>query len=284
MDKIRNKEGITLIALIITIIVMLILVAVTINMAVNGGLFGYASNAAKDTKQAMENEQDVSGFEDLVAEYTGQKKVIRMSYETARIKSISSFSLDENDPQHKANCNCVLTIKDENKEYDFNDILSVYRYGDDVFWDGLGIIFKSQETFRTCFFEDYDDLDDDDIEEFDQLLAGYFEVDYERWIANNQGEFISIHDQDVNYEYNGVKISKITYMMTSEHSADLYFDALVDMGRFWLAIPMETSISLERDAETGDPRIVMGEFPNNPDLLESSFFENLTPSDVGFSS
>jgi len=53
----KKKNGITLIALIITIIVMLILVAVTITIAVNGGLFNYARNASVKTNEAMENEQ-----------------------------------------------------------------------------------------------------------------------------------------------------------------------------------------------------------------------------------
>ena len=55
----KNQKGITLIALIITIIVMLILVAVTISMAVNGGLFGYAGNAASETKTALEDEKNL---------------------------------------------------------------------------------------------------------------------------------------------------------------------------------------------------------------------------------
>ena len=53
----NTNKGITLIALVITIIVMLILVAVTINMAVNGGLFGYAGNAARETEEAKEQEE-----------------------------------------------------------------------------------------------------------------------------------------------------------------------------------------------------------------------------------
>ena len=43
-----NNNGITLIALIITVIVMLILVGVTINVALNGGLFTKARQAAND--------------------------------------------------------------------------------------------------------------------------------------------------------------------------------------------------------------------------------------------
>lgn len=71
--KIRNKDqkGITLIALVITIIVMLILVSVTITMAVNGGLFGYAKNAAVGTNEAMAAEQELgSGKIKVEGKYT----------------------------------------------------------------------------------------------------------------------------------------------------------------------------------------------------------------------
>lgn len=53
----KNNKGITLIALIITIIVMLILVAVTITMAVNGGLFDYAGKAKIQTIIGIEKEK-----------------------------------------------------------------------------------------------------------------------------------------------------------------------------------------------------------------------------------
>ena len=75
----HNHNGITLIALIITIIVMLILVAVTITMAVNGGLFGYAGNAAKETEEAKQKELDwlnVEGLstDQLIAKFTTDRK------------------------------------------------------------------------------------------------------------------------------------------------------------------------------------------------------------------
>lgn len=56
----KNKKGITLIALVITIIVMLILVAVTITIAVNGGLFGYAGKATSDTEKAKQDELKIA--------------------------------------------------------------------------------------------------------------------------------------------------------------------------------------------------------------------------------
>ena len=55
-DKRKSKEGITLIALIITIIVMLILVGVTITVAMQGGLFDTAREGAKDTEIEADRE------------------------------------------------------------------------------------------------------------------------------------------------------------------------------------------------------------------------------------
>ena len=49
-EKLKNSKGITLIALIITIIIMLILVGVTVNEAIQGGLFESASDASKKTQ------------------------------------------------------------------------------------------------------------------------------------------------------------------------------------------------------------------------------------------
>lgn len=67
----RGQKGITLIALVITIIVMLILVAVTITMAVNGGLFGYAQNAKTETEKARDAEQNLGTGKLTVTGVTG---------------------------------------------------------------------------------------------------------------------------------------------------------------------------------------------------------------------
>ena len=57
MRKLRTQNGITLIALIITIIIMLILVGVSVTVALNGGLFNAAKQAKDDTKTAIKAEQ-----------------------------------------------------------------------------------------------------------------------------------------------------------------------------------------------------------------------------------
>ena len=64
----RNQRGITLIALVITIIVMLILVAVTVTVAINGGLFGMAKEAKTKTEEARDVEQELANGRILVGD------------------------------------------------------------------------------------------------------------------------------------------------------------------------------------------------------------------------
>ena len=62
MKDFKNNNGITLVALIITIIVMLILVGVTINLALNGGIFQKAKNASVQTQKEVEREQLINAM------------------------------------------------------------------------------------------------------------------------------------------------------------------------------------------------------------------------------
>ena len=61
-SKFTKQNGITLIALIITIIVMLILVGVTINVAMNGSLFEKARTAATKTEEQQIYEEIISSM------------------------------------------------------------------------------------------------------------------------------------------------------------------------------------------------------------------------------
>ena len=71
-----SQKGITLIALIITIIVMLILVGVTINVALNGGLFTKAETAKVQTEKAVEEEQLMTA---IVTAYDAKTGVVDKS-------------------------------------------------------------------------------------------------------------------------------------------------------------------------------------------------------------
>ncbi len=68
----RNQKGITLIALIITIIVMLVLVGVTINVALNGGLFEKGEKAAYQTNVATIKEQVAIKKAEILADNNGK--------------------------------------------------------------------------------------------------------------------------------------------------------------------------------------------------------------------
>ena len=91
MKNIKTQKGITLIALVITIIVMLILVGVTISMAINGGLFGYAKKAAKDTESQKQAEQDLA---------SGKVTVNGKEYDSinAYLESMEGVAMKENTP------------------------------------------------------------------------------------------------------------------------------------------------------------------------------------------
>lgn len=56
----KEQKGITLVALVITIIVMLILVGVSVTVALKGGLFESAGQAATNTKAERDAEINLS--------------------------------------------------------------------------------------------------------------------------------------------------------------------------------------------------------------------------------
>lgn len=103
MDKknLRQKgtKGITLIALVITIIVMLILVAVTISMAINGGLFEYAGKAVSDTQNEINKEQQLANgkveidgeWYNSIDEYLSKDKVETIPTTTSYVGCYADF-------------------------------------------------------------------------------------------------------------------------------------------------------------------------------------------------
>ena len=62
-ETLKSKNGITLIALIITIIILLILAMVTINILINQGIIGHANNAVRGYEVAEEKELIGLGYQ-----------------------------------------------------------------------------------------------------------------------------------------------------------------------------------------------------------------------------
>ena len=73
MKNFRKNQGITLIALVITVIVLLILAGITIaTLTGNNGILTRAQEAKNKTEQAQEEEQNIlNSYEDKINEYAG---------------------------------------------------------------------------------------------------------------------------------------------------------------------------------------------------------------------
>ena len=111
LGPVSAQNGITLIALVITIIVMLILVAVTISMAVNGGLFEYASNAGTQTNAAVDAEQE---FANLEAGMTVDQLIDKYTGETGTGGELPAYSADLLDSETKVLTKKATYTKTEN--------------------------------------------------------------------------------------------------------------------------------------------------------------------------
>jgi len=81
-----------LVALIITIIVMLILVGVTINLAVNGGIFDKAREGVQRTKEEVINDEltaslyvDNKGYVDVYTTYITAKDLFASENKTIEV-------------------------------------------------------------------------------------------------------------------------------------------------------------------------------------------------------
>lgn len=68
----NKKQGITLIALIITVIILLILVGVSVNLLIKGDLFGSAEKAVNGTNAKVEEQQ--SAVDELMKELENVQK------------------------------------------------------------------------------------------------------------------------------------------------------------------------------------------------------------------
>ena len=150
MKSTENQKGITLIALIITIIVMLILVAVTINVALNGGLFQRAKNAKSDTQIQADNEELLSAVTFAYDEIEGTIDVAKLRNElrtgwqvtgngpyTCTSPNNNVFTLDTHGK---------ITVKQDNGQGGTStvpDILRKYMLGENE--QGLDLFVESNE-------------------------------------------------------------------------------------------------------------------------------------------
>ena len=131
----RKSQGITLIALIITIIIMLILVAVTIQVVINSGLLKTAGDAVSDYKNEQEKESNIDGVTIDGVEY----------------ESIEEYITREHNWQYTDNtlsalkCTCKMCTKEsaEGKTYYIAQEIPSYEAGPEgTQW----VVFGAEDT------------------------------------------------------------------------------------------------------------------------------------------
>ena len=159
MKKLNKQNGITLIALIITIIVMLILVAVTISMAINGGLFEKAGKATKDTKDAMNEEQALANGQIIIDgktyasidEYFNGTSVAMFDTGTNVITKIHTLAKDG-----EISAGVNLSIN-EIKEYEGTPDLTKMTEANIVSWsDGYKAFEQEPDKYKNIVPEGYE--------------------------------------------------------------------------------------------------------------------------------
>ena len=104
MKKLKSKNGITLIALIITIIILLILAMVTINILINQGIIGPANNAVRGYEVAEEKELISLAYQNYKMDNLGpDKKDFDMTAEDAKVvrdEDVNGWYITFNKTQH----------------------------------------------------------------------------------------------------------------------------------------------------------------------------------------
>ena len=103
-QKLKNNNGITVVALVITIIIMLILAGVTVKIATGGGIIDKTKNASNEFEIEQEKEKVKSGY---------------LSYKTAKMVDDNAqlFVEDAQPPIGNATSGWTVTFTKTNNEY-----------------------------------------------------------------------------------------------------------------------------------------------------------------------
>ena len=136
--KLRNKSGITLIALIITIIVMLILVGVVVTVVIQSNLLGTAKTAGDKYKTAYEDESNMSEVTINGEKYASIEDYLEGNVKLPEIKA--GERAGETSKYQTAVIPKGFTVSNATGEKDVSTGLVIYDIPEDklenVKWDG----------------------------------------------------------------------------------------------------------------------------------------------------
>ena len=135
--KIKNKNGITLVSLVITIIILLILAGITIYSLTNTGLFGKAKEAKQASQNAeKEQKQILSEYKTELDQYNENTLVYKVNSGTIEIGDYVKYTPDtvsNTDEKYKSlisnlgtysgsSANTISTIKQDGLEWRILDV------------------------------------------------------------------------------------------------------------------------------------------------------------------
>ena len=117
MNKLKNKNGITLVALIITIIVLLILAMVSIRLVMNGGIIDRAEKGTKAYSEAEVQEQIKLAYAEWqTARWTGETRTAADFVKASLEKTYGENTVDKVEESEG-----VFTVKfKDGREYTYN--------------------------------------------------------------------------------------------------------------------------------------------------------------------
>ena len=254
----KKQNGITLIALIITIIVMLILVGVTINVALNGGLFTTAEDAVKQTQLEADKEQlMIAAIAAMETDGT-----------------LNTTKLNDNLPEGFTHSNGIYTSPSGNKlAVDNNGNVSLYKTIEQVIaeinaditnnpseWQGLDDTEgeTGKKLLNTCMNNNI--ILPDDPEE-DRVLTEENNIVIIKWPATYYGERIELkvtlerHAEDEDMldikSFEATKIESLGQVIdlmnrTISSNKNNYYGTEEQVGEKLMALMEENNITLEQ--------------------------------------
>ena len=146
MRNLKKKDGITLIALVVTIIVLLILAGISISMLTGqNSILNRAQEAKEDTETAQKEEQDkLESMEDTINEYVTEIEVEQVTDENPGV-----LESDETD------LNTYIINSIEDLVFFAHDVREGNTYEGKTVKLGLSLDFNSTKSYMNAFRTDY---------------------------------------------------------------------------------------------------------------------------------
>ena len=198
--KMREKSGITLISLVVTIVILLILAGITIGtLTGNNGLLTRAQQAKNETEQAEKEEKEKLGdMEDTINEYTTGIEVQQVTDENPGVLEGNGV---ETDPY------IINSIED--LVFFAHDVTNGNNYEGEYVSLGLSLDFKSNRSYVEPFRTDYGEYGyDGELKTLLTSQSGFipigsiYDIETQNFSGTFDGQNNSINNLYINFTNN----------------------------------------------------------------------------------